>query len=250
MTEKEFKALKLGKKYSWSPDKGVVRNYSKTKSHARYQSKDGTRLQGVTTIINAQSGWNKQVLMAWARREAMAGQDPTAIADVAKDIGTLVHYMIECHIDSKIKGFKINYDSSHFSVNAADKADTAFIAFLEWEERQKIQYNAIELKLISEKMMFGGTMDLAAVINGKNCLVDFKTSKGIYSDYKIQMAAYGAAFMEMWPDSKFDEYHIIKIGKEDGAFQDYIIPPAQVEAGLVCFKHHLETAKLQKILDN
>ena len=64
---------------------------AKTKAHTAYKLKDGTRVKGVTTILN-NLGWNKNVLVAWARRTALAGDDPDAVLKEAGAIGTLAHY--------------------------------------------------------------------------------------------------------------------------------------------------------------
>ena len=68
-----------------------------TKQHTVYKTSDGERLPGVTTVIN-ELGWNKNMLIAWSRREALAGNDPNKIKDEAAKPGTLTHSFIEGHI--------------------------------------------------------------------------------------------------------------------------------------------------------
>ncbi|GAH05015.1 unnamed protein product, partial [marine sediment metagenome] len=106
---------------------------SKTKAHIRYRLKateqfpKGEIVPGVTTIIDGQLGWNKRILIAWARREALAGRDPDKILDQAGDIGSVMHLFVEAHIKSKIKNKKIEADLKDFSSADIDKAENAFI---------------------------------------------------------------------------------------------------------------------------
>jgi len=57
----------------------------KKKAHQIYKLKDGTVVKGVTTILE-NLGWNKQVLIAWSRKTALAGIDPTKVKEEAADI--------------------------------------------------------------------------------------------------------------------------------------------------------------------
>ena len=41
----------------------------------RYVNKDGQKVPSVTTIINQHLGWIKQVLINWAKRITLGGQD-------------------------------------------------------------------------------------------------------------------------------------------------------------------------------
>ena len=56
---------------------------SKTKLHGQnYVLQNGNRASSVTTIINAMLGWNKNTLIAWAKRMTAQGED----ADAAKPL--------------------------------------------------------------------------------------------------------------------------------------------------------------------
>ena len=156
---------------------------AKTKAHTAYKLKDGTRVKGVTTILN-NLGWNKNVLVAWAKRTALAGEDPDAVLKEAGAIGTLAHYLCECDIKGE------EADMSDYSAEQIEKAENAFLGYLEWKKMTKPKYEAIELKMVSEKHKVGGTADFVARINGALVLGDFKTSKGIYPEMICQLAAY------------------------------------------------------------
>lgn len=215
---------------------------SKTKAHQRYHLEDGTRVPGVTTVINGQLGWNKNVLIAWARREAMAGNDPNKVRDKAADIGTLTHYMVECHI----KGEKP--DLSEYSQANIDKAENGFLAYLDWEQANNPTYVESEVQLVSEKHRFGGTIDSIVKKNGSLWLVDFKTSKGIYVDMKIQVAAYQRLYEET-TGKKIDEVHILKLGKEDGSFEHHKLSDQELFTSWAVFTHCLDLYQLKKALN-
>ena len=213
---------------------------AKTKAHTKYETADGTPVPGVTTVIGSSLGWNKNVLIAWARREALSGQDPSKVLAKAADIGTIVHYLIECHIKGK------EADLGDYAANDIDKAETGFLGFLDWEKANEPEYKLIEKKLVSESLKVGGTLDMTCIIRGKKCIYDFKTSKGIYPDHKIQLAAYSKILQEMYPQVLVDEHHVIQVSKEDGGVTDHNIPATQIELGWEVFQHCVELYHLKK----
>jgi hypothetical protein len=210
-----------------------------TKAHQRYKLTDGTIVPGVTTVIGSQLGWNKNVLIAWARREALAGNDPTKVRDKAADIGTLTHYMVECHI----KG--TDPDLSEYSAANIDKAENGFLAFLDWEKDVKPTYLNSELGVVSEKYRYGGTVDQIVKKNGDLWLLDLKTSKGIYVDMKIQVAAYKMAYEEQ-TGRILSEVHILKLGKEDGSFEHHKLSQKDIDYGWAVFQHCRRLYDIQK----
>ena len=79
----------------------MLKKYDKTKSHQRYRLANGDIVRGVTTIIGDNLGWNKNALIGWARKEAMAGKDPNKLRDQAADIGTITHFIIQCFLETQ-----------------------------------------------------------------------------------------------------------------------------------------------------
>ncbi len=220
----------------------------KTKAHQRYRSKtkflkngNGVILPGVTTIIDGQLGWNKRVLMNWATRTALDGIDPEKVKEQAGDIGTLIHDMIEAHIVNE------KFDTSGSPQDEIDKAENGFLAFLDWESKYKPQYLGLEIEVISEQYMYGGKMDILMNLDGKLVQVDLKSSKGVYAEMIIQIAAYRQAYEEQ-EDAKIDECHILKLGKDDGGFEHHKISDAKLDAGWRVFEQLLYIKSEQKIL--
>ena len=214
---------------------------AKTKAHTAYKLKDGTRVKGVTTILS-NLGWNKNVLVAWARRTALAGDDPDAVLKEAGAIGTLAHYLCECDI----KGEEPELDD--YSAEQIEKAENAFLGYLEWKKMTKPKYEAIELKMVSEKYKVGGTADFVARINNSLVLGDIKTSKGIYPEMTAQLAAYRKMYIEIQPKAKIESAMILKLDKNSGAFSHHFVGKSQLDWGWKVFEHCMALEELHKEL--
>ena len=214
---------------------------AKTKAHTAYKLKNGTRVKGVTTI-QSNLGWNKHVLVAWARRTALAGDDPDAVLKEAGAIGTLAHYLCECDI----KGEEPELDD--YSAEQIEKAENAFLGYLEWKKMTKPKYEAIELKMVSEKYKVGGTADFVARINNSLVLGDIKTSKGIYPEMTAQLAAYRKMYIEIQPKAKIESAMILKLDKNSGAFSHHFVGKSQLEWGWKVFEHCMALEELHKEL--
>ena len=214
---------------------------AKTKAHTAYKLKNGKRVKGVTTILS-NLGWNKNVLVAWARRTALAGDDPDAVLKEAGAIGTLAHYLCECDI----KGEEPELDD--YSAEQIEKAENAFLGYLEWKKMTKPKYEAIELKMVSEKYKVGGTADFVARINNSLVLGDIKTSKGIYPEMTCQLAAYRKMYLELQPKAKIESAMILKLDKNSGAFSHHFVGKSQLEWGWKVFEHCMALEELHKEL--
>jgi hypothetical protein len=201
-----------------------------TKQHTVYKTSTGERLPGVTTVIN-ELGWNKNMLIAWSRREALA--------ESAKP-GTLTHSFIEGHI----KGEKV--DTSDFTENQIELAKNSYFAFIEWEKAMKPKYLGTEIQLVSEKYRFGGTADMIGEIGGELVLADWKTSKGIYPEMTIQIAAYKIAYEEMNPGKKVHHGGILRLDRETSAYDYHDISSKKMEWGWEVFQHCLALYALKK----
>ena len=214
---------------------------AKTKAHTAYKLKNGSRVKGVTTILN-NLGWNKNVLVAWARRTALAGDDPDAVLKEAGASGTLAHYLCECDI----KGEEPELDD--YSAEQIEKAENAFLGYLEWKKMTKPKYEAIELKMVSEKYKVAGTADFVARINNSLVLGDIKTSKGIYPEMTAQLAAYRKMYIEIQPKAKIESAMILKLDKNSGAFSHHFVGKSQLDWGWKVFEHCMALEELHKEL--
>lgn len=231
----------------------------RTKAHQKYIHREtGKPVPGATTIIGV-LGYNKNVLMRWAAKEAAAGRDPFAVRDVAASIGTLAHAMIEEHYGEMGWIEPRPLDRSEYAPADIDKAETAFLAYLEWEGRQDIEVLEAELQLVHPHYYYGGTIDMLCKLNGRRTMVDFKTSKGVYPDHVIQLAAYRTLIVDTVledtsaSDDLLGEWVeapslILHLSKDDGRFTAHEYKPKQLEVFTEAFFHAYELYYLKKRL--
>jgi len=178
-----------------------------------YRLADGTKVQGVTTIIGI---LNKPALVYWAYKRGKDGLDLYESRDKAADAGTLAHDMIQTYLhggepDTVVINASVTED-------VKDQATTAFLNFLEWAQARKLKPVLIEEPLVSEEYRYGGTPDLIAQIDdGLLAVVDWKTSAGIYLEALIQVSAYRWLWEETHPDQPIKGgFHILRFDKDHG----------------------------------
>lgn len=177
-----------------------------TKAHTRYKNEAGKIVPGVTTVLGIQA---KPWLINWANNLGLEGIDCNRVRDDAADIGTIAHAMCECHV----KGMDL--DRSNLSPEAVDKAENAYIKFAQWWDREGLVMVHSELRLVSEFWQVGGTIDIIARDHNDDLvLIDLKTSKDIYKDYRVQTSAYASIYEELH-DDPISRILIVRIGKED-----------------------------------
>jgi len=210
-----------------------------------YKNEAGKRVPSCTTIIGKNLGWNKEALVAWTRKVALAGIDPRKVKEDAGEIGTLTHKMIEHHI------YGAKLDVSKYSFDAVSEATNALRDYKDWEKDLNIEYLESELKIVSEDLQWGGTADAIIKIGNKlnaggvyfplnsQLLLDFKTGKGVYPEAIVQVAAYYHGVMEA--GYKIDGsiiVHILKGDLEPGQKRIVVIPISQsmLDVGWKVFK--------------
>ena len=178
-----------------------------------YKNAAGKRIAGVTTIIG-NIGWGREQLMYWAWNEGIEGRNYRDTKQEAADSGTIAHSFIEAHLRGKeyVPSLDINPD-------IVSKAEKAFQNFLHWKSMVDFRILSLEEHLVSERYQYGATPDCIAVINGKNCLFDWKASNGIYESYLIQVSAYKVVWEEVHSDILIDGGHYLyRMDKESAAW--------------------------------
>ena len=206
---------------------------SKTKLHGQnYVLKDGRRAASVTTIINNQLGWNKNTLIAWAKRITAQGDDADAVMREAGDVGTLTHLLIQGYL----QGFDV--DTRDFTPNQEEQALKAFFGFKNWYDKAKFKALASEFALVNEELRVGGTVDCIGKIDGDLVLVDWKTSKGgPYPEMMVQLGAYTMMYEAAQPRADVKYGIIMRFGKEDSKFHKHVIDREKLDAGAQVFRH-------------
>lgn len=185
-----------------------------------YRLKDGTRVPGTTTII----GRFKDAggLIHWAYQCGVDGIDYRSVRDRAADAGTLAHSFVEKHIQGET-------DRQIFAgLNGEEttvRAKAAYLAYRGWERQTKVKIVAQEMSLVSERYKFGGTPDAIGRIGSELCLLDWKSSNGLYRDMLVQVAAYKHLWEEHHPDQLLTGgFHICRFAKTHGDFAHYHFP--------------------------
>ena len=61
-------------------------------------------------------------------------------------------------------------------------------------------------------------MDARAIIHGEYCVIDWKTSKAVYPEYHLQVAAYAKAVEDIY-GKPVDATYILRCDKATGMFE-------------------------------
>jgi len=172
----------------------------------RYYTIDGKRFPSVTTILSV---INKPQLIPWAVRTtrdyikqelfafkradsfkdldlenllAKSAKEHDRVRDAAADRGIAVHSSIASYVGNK----------SNVAHN-----DPVIIAFSTWQQAAQFEPIASERLVLSREHGYAGTVDLIGTLNGRLAVLDIKTGRGVYPEYKLQLAAYAVAWGEM-----------------------------------------------------
>jgi hypothetical protein len=197
------------------------------------------QLTGVTTFVDLLD--KSRQLIIWATRiytekmhEMMEGgvnftpDDVKAMLEVARcehtkkkeraaDIGSYVHKWAEEY--AKTKDAKVAYDNVVNELGAPPEHIYKRIAnsikgLKEWLD-DNVEILSSEGVVYSKKHGYCGQYDAIVMHNNGKYLVDFKTSKDIYSSHYYQTSAYLKGYEEENPKDKLDGVLIISIAKED-----------------------------------
>lgn len=208
---------------------------------------DGKRVPGVTTIIGRfkDSGG----LLWWAYGQGQANERGEIDSlydkrDEAGELGTMVHEMVEAHIDG------VAFDIKRLMMLTKEQAtqvQSGFDAYITWESMTKIKLIDQEMELVSEEYRFGGCPDAIGEVNGKLSLVDWKTSNAVYPDYLIQLAAYKHLWELNHPDQPLDGgFHLCRFSKDFGDFSHHYY--AELDMAWEQFKLFRKAYDIDKVL--
>lgn len=213
-----------------------MKKFKKVKAHIRYKNKHGKVVPGTTTII---SNLAKPYLIKWANNLGLEGIDSDSVKEMAGDAGTLTHE----RITSDWLGQEVDF--SEYSPAIIDLSDNAMLKFYEWQKDHPFKPILVEKPLVSEIYQYGGTIDGYGILDDLPNLVDIKTSKDIYLEHAIQLAAYVQLLEENgYPVSKC---RILRFGRNPSeGFQEAIWRKEELMDHWRIFKHLLGIHKLKK----
>lgn len=99
---------------------------------------------------------------------------------------------------------------------------------------ESLRFEAIERRIFSRRYRYSGTCDGIARIDGQLILIDWKTGKNIYPEYRLQTAAYVAAYEEEFPSQKIEGRYLVRIG-EDGSIEPHYFPRSTLRKDFAAF---------------
>jgi len=138
----------------------------------------------------------------------------------AATAGTLVHNAIDDYVNGRA------YSLHHRDPDIRDKVERGFEAFLKWESFNHLEWLFTEVAVVSKRVGYAGRFDAIARINGIIHLIDFKTSKGVYDEFRWQLCAYRQAWNESEAVKKgitIDNLMILHLDKESGDCTPYYV---------------------------
>lgn len=178
---------------------------ARSRAHTVYKTSDGKRVPGVTTVTGIIA---KPYLVAWANRLGLEGVDSTKYRDQAAEVGTVAHLMVQHYLQAA------DPDLSDYPEGLVSLAENSLLSFFEWEKAHSLTPILLETPLVSERYRFGGTVDCYGELDGILTLLDFKTSKGVYDEHKVQVAG-GYSLLLEENGYAVEGVRILRIGRDE-----------------------------------
>lgn len=177
-----------------------------------YYTKGRVRVPSVTTIIKHCDG-DAEPLLRWAWKCGSEGIPLEQARMAAIGIGKVTHAAIE----ADLKGQPV--DLSAVDAHTRAGVDSSMAAWDAWKRQAGLELVlATEYPMVSEKLLYGGTLDSVLQCKGRRILFDVKTAARLYPKDLVQVAAYGILWNETHPDQPIDSYSLLRLDKENGSF--------------------------------
>lgn len=131
-------------------------------------------------------------------------------------------------------------------------------AFIDWQTVHNVEFVEAERVIYSRRRHFVGFTDVLARVDGLFTIVDYKTSKSVYSDQQYQLSGYWDAFMEEMSHSQAGGLPILAgvqqgliahFDKETGLFTPYLISEEEHKKNLEAFEGCLIVKRREKELN-
>ena len=188
-----------------------------------YIDSENNEVPSVTTVLDNMSD-KKASLTEWRNRVGDIEAD--RVMNEATDIGSMVHLSLENHLNGIDKNVFTNDSLGNMAKRMSQKLiDDALHDISE--------VHGLEVHLVLNKL-YAGTADCVGVIDGKDTIIDFKTSKRIkkkewIEDYFLQGCAYANAHNIMF-NTDISQVVILMIDR-DLIFKKFLIKDYE-------FKHY------------
>lgn len=191
----------------------------KFSSHNEYFY-DEKEVPSVTTVLKILA---KPALVKWANIMGFKRKWVDDILEEKSEIGTRVHYIIEAYIKNR---YLVWVDGK-----AIDKPLIKLYLdqFLRWYNKHDVEMIFMEESMTCQ--YYGGTIDFYGVIDGKKTVLDFKTSKDIYSSMFLQLSAY--VYMIEKQGLEVDQVAILAVNSNK--FKYKVLPREQLDRYIETF---------------
>lgn len=151
----------------------------KFSDHSTYVNNNKVEVPSATTILKI---LNKPFIAKWANSLGWKRQSYDKVLEESANKGTFVHELLHEYLFKEGKKFNIsNPDIVNFIYENIN-------AFKDFEKQHVLKPIWGEKPWSTNR--YGGTVDLYCNLDGKDTILDFKTSKRFYSSHFIQLGAY------------------------------------------------------------
>lgn len=204
--------------------------------------KDGSewRLRSVTSVLNA---LNKEALIQWAVDQAIEDIRANIQFDAMGE-ATITSRQLDQVLQSARKAhYRVKTEAAELGTTAHNAIEeflrsgqeqdlaemdprvaNCYGLFRDWWDSQALSVIQTELMVYDVERGYAGQLDfLAADAQGRPVIVDWKTSKSIYWNYKLQVVAYARALHQMGRGVP-SALTIVRIGREDAEFEAVDVP--------------------------
>ena len=180
---------------------------------------NGIQVPRVTQILS--SMLHEDYLMKWANALGLYQRKKyeETLQDAA-DKGTYVHEAINRFL---LTGQLLDVDTLFDATEDQKKAAyNGFYSFIDWWDSNKNILQLVSTEMEITCPYFGGTCDLLVSSNGKNFLLDFKTSKQTGYKHFLHLAAYRSELQNYY-NIKIDGVGILLLNKSNIKVEEYIL---------------------------
>jgi hypothetical protein len=172
------------------------------------------------------------VFMA-ALRKRMTYAALTAGTEDAADFGTTLHLRVEAEMRREL-GESVSIPKLPETFVDPDGRETvhpawnAYQSYLAWRREHTVRPIRAEVRVVSRSLGYAGTVDLFADVDDVLTMLDYKTSKAVYREYRVQLAAYRQAALEQGVVREIVPAQIIRFPKTAGDdFEPVDVAPSE-----------------------
>lgn len=139
----------------------------------------------------------------------------------AGNIGKMAHACLDAYGKMRIKRMNHFEAVSRIILPSNQAAANCVRNAWAWIQEHHVEIIDTERKLYSMNDNIAGTMDWLGWVDGCLSILDFKSSNGLYDEYRLQTALYKSMYEEE-TGRKVEQRILLRLGKDDGVFDPHI----------------------------